>query len=88
MPFKSVGPDVGENAAAPAGVALQVTVTPSIGSPSDPRAVKLSGTGRLAPLDPDWLSPATPVTDAAPGPLESPPQANPSAAMPTNHRFM
>src|SRR6185436_20003193 len=87
-PLASVVVVGGANDAPFVGVALQLTETPSIGSPSDPRAVKLSGTGSALPRLAVWLSPATPVTELAPGPLESPPHARPSAVIPTNQRLM
>src|SRR6185436_12181865 len=87
-PLASVVVVGGANDAPFVGVALQLTFTPAIGNPSEPSAVKLSGTGRALPRLAVWLSPATPVTELAPGPLASPPQASPSAVIPTYQRLM
>src|SRR5213592_3572828 len=83
-PFTSVVPAAGLKDAAPAGDALPVTRTPCAGCPAELRATRLSGKASVAPVAAVWLSPATPVTDAAcgPGPALSP-QAAITASAPT-----
>src|SRR6267154_976408 len=88
-PLTSVVVEAGVNDAAPPGVALHVTCTPDAGCPLEFNATKLRGNASVAPVLAVWLSPATPVTDAACGPLPVlSPQAATAASAPARARGM